>query len=68
MTLAWIVPALIAAAGTVVAAVLARQAADEAAGLRRTLTRFGELQPALVEVRELSSSAAESARRISASR
>ena len=52
MTAIWIVPAALALVGTVVLAAAARRAAEEAAGLRRAVARFGELRPALVEVRE----------------
>lgn len=57
MTLLWIVPAALALAGTVVVAAVARRAAEEAAGLRRDIARFGELRPALLEVREGSAAA-----------
>jgi hypothetical protein len=47
---AWIAPAVVAVAGLPIVIGLARRAAEEAAGLRRDLQRFGDLQPALVEV------------------
>ncbi|GAC1312751.1 MAG: hypothetical protein NVSMB12_03320 [Acidimicrobiales bacterium] len=52
MSLIWIAPAVLALVGTVVLAAVARRAAEEAAGLRQAVARFGELRPALLEVRE----------------
>lgn len=55
MTLIWIAPAAVLVVGLVLVVAVAMRAAQEAAGLRRDLARFGELRPALLEVRELSS-------------
>jgi hypothetical protein len=64
MAFVWIIPAVAALVGLMIAAGLAHRAAEETAGLRRDLDRFAELrtalaelQPALVQVR---TSAAES--------
>jgi len=51
VTTIWLVPLLITTVGLVLIAGFARRAAHEAAELRRTTVRFGELRPALVEVR-----------------
>ena len=61
MTWAWVIPASVAFVGLVVLAALAQRAAQEAAGLRRDMARFGDLRPAMVEVRD---GAAEAARRL----
>jgi len=58
------VPAGIAGAGVVVAALLARRAAVTAAALRGDIARLGDLQPALVEARDEMSSAASELRRL----
>ncbi len=60
MSWAWMVPAGLTAAGVVVAALLARRAAQVADTLRRDVAGLAELRPALVEARdEMSSTAAE---------
>lgn len=64
MDLVWIVPAALALVGGAVVAGLARRAAEEAAGLQRDLRRFGELRPAVVEVRELTAETIAAARRL----
>lgn len=64
MEFVWIVPAGMALVGAAVVAGLARRAAEEAAGLRRDLQRFGDLRPALVEVRQLTAEAVAAARQL----
>ncbi|GAC1588343.1 MAG: hypothetical protein NVS3B21_03990 [Acidimicrobiales bacterium] len=56
MILVWAVPAAFGLIGLVVVGALAQRAAQEAAGLRRDVSRFAELQPVLSEVRDLSRS------------
>lgn len=51
MTTIWLAPLLITTVGLVLIAGFARRAAEEAASLRRSTARLGELRPALVEVR-----------------
>jgi cytochrome c-type biogenesis protein CcmH/NrfF len=53
MSVAWIIPAVIALVGGAVVAGLARRVVEELHGLRRDAMRFSDLRPALVEVREL---------------
>jgi len=64
MGLLWTVPTAAALAGLAVVAGLARRVADEAAGLRRDVRRFGDLRPALVEVRDRTQELAAAARRV----
>ncbi len=58
------VPAGLAAAGAVVASLLARRAASTAAALQRDLAGLGELRPALVEARDEMSASAAALRRL----
>jgi hypothetical protein len=51
VTTIWLVPLLVTTVGLLLVAGFARRAADEAAAFRRSVLRFGELRPALVEVR-----------------
>lgn len=51
MSAFWIAPLVVTAVGLLAVAGFARQLAEEVAEFRRSLTRFGELRPALVEVR-----------------
>lgn len=51
MSTLWIAPLMVAVVGFVTVAFFARRLAEEAAAFRRSVTRVGELQPALVEVR-----------------
>lgn len=50
MTLLWLLPLLVTAAGTLAVAVVGARVAEEAGELRRELARLGQLRPALVEV------------------
>ena len=47
----WLIPALITLAGLVPIAVFLRRASDEASLLQDSVSRFGDLRPALVELR-----------------
>ena len=47
----WLLPALVAVVGTIPVAILSLRAAEEAGELLRQLRGFGELRPALVELR-----------------
>ncbi|HEX2040628.1 MAG TPA: hypothetical protein VHF47_12960 [Acidimicrobiales bacterium] len=51
MSAVWIAPLVVTAIGLVAVALFARRVADEAAELRRSVVRLGDLRPALVEVR-----------------
>jgi hypothetical protein len=51
MSAVWIAPLVVTALGLIAVALFARRVADEAAELRRSFARLGELRPALVEVR-----------------
>jgi cytochrome c-type biogenesis protein CcmH/NrfF len=52
MTLFWLAPAAVLLVGAVVAALAARRAAEDAAGLRSDVARWRDLRPAVVRVRD----------------
>lgn len=47
----WLIPALITMAGLLPIAIFMRKATDEARRLQDSVSRFGDLRPALVELR-----------------
>jgi len=47
----WVIPALITLLGLLPVALLARRVSTEVDEMRRSVGRFGELRPALVELR-----------------
>ena len=47
----WLIPAIITMAGLLPIAVFMRRATDEARMLQDSVSRFGDLRPALIELR-----------------
>jgi hypothetical protein len=61
MHFAWVVPAGVAAAGSVLLLGAVARVTEQARALRRDLQRFSQLRPALVELRRASDEARRSA-------